>query len=77
MDIPEALIELERAAVEAHAGLAGLEGEAYVERVAVWREAATAVQTAIAEHAREAGVDRYELEMAVKQAVRRPDTPAA
>ncbi|WP_075737514.1 hypothetical protein [Streptomyces acidiscabies] len=77
MDIPERLIDLERVAVEAHAGLAHLEGEAYLAQVAAWREAAMAVQAAIVEHAREAGVDRYGLEMAVKRAVRHPDDAAA
>ncbi|HEY8985724.1 MAG TPA: hypothetical protein VIU15_39905 [Streptomyces sp.] len=70
MEIPEHLITLEREAVAAHAGLAGLEDEAYAAQMTVWREAATAVQAAVTEHAREAGVDRYELEAAVKKAVR-------
>ncbi|WP_338683895.1 hypothetical protein QD712_25705 [Streptomyces acidiscabies] len=77
MDIPERLIGLERVAVAAHAGLADLEGEAYLVQVAAWREAATAVQAAVTEYAREAGVDRYGLEMAVKRPVRHPDDAAA
>jgi len=72
VDIPEHLIDLEHETVAAHAGLAGLEGEAYEAQMTVWRDAATAAQAAVTEHAREAGVDRYELEAAVKRVVRHP-----
>jgi len=78
VEIPENLIVLlERSAEEARAALAGLEGEAREVQRGVWRDAAVAVQAAITGHTREAGVDRYELETAVKQAVRHPaDAPA-
>ncbi|WP_320784162.1 hypothetical protein [Streptomyces sp. CRN 30] len=70
MEIPDDLIALERAAEEARARLAGLDGDAFDQQRAVWREAAAKVQAAIVTHAGEKGVSRYELEMAVKRAVR-------
>jgi hypothetical protein len=71
IDIPEDLIELERSAVaeqkKAHA-------EPYSEeRWAPWREAAGKFQAALTAHAEATGVSRYELEMAVKKAVRHPE----
>lgn len=66
IEIPESLIELERAAwAEQQAG-------------ALTVETAAAVQAAYTEHAAATdGVSRLELEMAVKQAVRHPaDDPA-
>ncbi|MEV4975575.1 hypothetical protein [Streptomyces scopuliridis] len=38
-----------------------------------WAEAAAVVQNAVAEHAVAAGVNRFELEMAVKKAARQAD----
>ncbi|MEV7793395.1 hypothetical protein AB0O68_15590 [Streptomyces sp. NPDC087512] len=70
MDIPDDLIALERAAEEQRARLAGLDGEAYEAQRRAWREAATAVQAAITDHAAATGQSRYEVEMAVKKAVR-------
>lgn len=70
MEIPESLIELERTAEEERAHLAGLTGEAYDGQRRRWRDAATAAQAAITEHAQAAAVSRYELEQAVKNAVR-------
>ncbi|MEQ4610701.1 hypothetical protein ABMX48_31810 [Streptomyces cavourensis] len=60
IDIPEDLIELERAAwAEQQVG-------------ALTVETADAVQRAYREHAATAGVSRMELEMAVKRTVRHP-----
>lgn len=70
MEIPENLIELERAAEMERARLAGLVGEAYDEQRMHWRDAAAAAQAAITAHAEAAAVNRYELEQAVKKAVR-------
>ncbi|MEU9558002.1 hypothetical protein [Streptomyces fumanus] len=70
MDIPDDLIALERAAEEQRARLAGLDGEEYEAQRLAWREAAAAAQAAITDHATAKGVSRYELEMAVKRAVR-------
>lgn len=72
VDIPDRLISLQRAADAEHAKLPGL---ADAEREAQWKhwyDAALAVQTAVTEHAREAGISRAELESAVKKAVRHP-----
>ncbi|MEV7995842.1 hypothetical protein AB0O67_29295 [Streptomyces sp. NPDC086077] len=71
MDIPDDLIALERAAEEQRARLAGLDGDEYDQQFQAWREAAQAVQAAIADHATATGQSRYALEMAVKRAVRR------
>ncbi|MEU5273163.1 hypothetical protein AB0G77_32510 [Streptomyces hygroscopicus] len=57
MDLPDRLIALQRAADAEH--------EAQWKR---WCEAATTVQAAVTEHARDAGLNRYELEAAVKRA---------
>ncbi|MFJ4467702.1 hypothetical protein ACIP2X_09550 [Streptomyces sp. NPDC089424] len=70
MDIPEDLIALERAAEEQRARLAGLHGAEYDAQRAVWREAAKAAQTAITDHAAATGESRYDLETALKRAVR-------
>jgi hypothetical protein len=72
VDIPENLIDLERTAEEERGRLVGLTDDD--ERAAQWRrwrDASAAVQAAIAAAASEAGLNRYELEQAVKKAVRR------
>jgi hypothetical protein len=71
MDIPEELIELERSAI---AEQRKAQAEPYTaEGWAPWREAAERFQIALTVHAKEAGVSRYELEMAVKKAVRQSE----
>ncbi|MFE5963179.1 hypothetical protein [Streptomyces rubiginosohelvolus] len=66
IDIPAHLIDLESAAW------------AEQQQGALTYAAADAVQAAYREHAAAAGVSRLELEMAVKQAVRHPESePAA
>ncbi|MGQ4513726.1 hypothetical protein [Streptomyces sp. DW26H14] len=92
MDIPPRLIELEQAAEDARAEVLRLqeapgrptvewtpeEHETWGAAHARWREAAVAVQGAIAEYAAASdGVGRLELEMAVKKAVRHPEPEAA
>ncbi|GAA3371242.1 hypothetical protein GCM10020367_21110 [Streptomyces sannanensis] len=76
MDIPDSLIELKRAAEDGRAKLTGLVGDAHAAQWTAWYEATVAVQAAITAHAKEAGVNRYELERAVKAAVLHP-APAA
>ncbi|MFJ9679047.1 hypothetical protein ACIRP2_13420 [Streptomyces sp. NPDC101194] len=74
IDIPEELIRLQRSAAEEQRKALA---EPYTEEGwAVWREAAARFQAAVTEHAEAAGVSRFELEMAVKKAVLRPDPPA-
>ncbi|MFJ5176684.1 hypothetical protein ACIP68_22965 [Streptomyces griseoviridis] len=70
MDIPDDLIALERAAEQERARLAGLSGDEYAAQWSAWWEASAAVQAAITARAQESGGNRYELEMAVKSAVR-------
>ncbi|MFI8351286.1 hypothetical protein [Streptomyces sp. NPDC085596] len=76
MEIPEPLIELERAAEQERGKLAGLDGDKYEAQQRVWRAAAARFQAAVTEHANATGVDRYRLEMAVKKTVRHDDGTA-
>lgn len=73
----ERLIPLERAAEEARARLAGLIGGEYEEQWKAWRAASEAVQAAITEHAAASGENRYEVEKAVKAAVRHAEEDPA
>jgi hypothetical protein len=66
VNIPDDLIALERAAEEQRAKLAGLDGEEYEAQRRTWREAATAVQAAITDHATATGEPRYKVEKAVR-----------
>ncbi|MFH9090456.1 hypothetical protein [Streptomyces sp. NPDC017673] len=68
--VPDELIKLERSAEEERAKLAGLTGEAYDAQWRRWREASEKVQAAVTAHAEASGASRYELEQAVKKAVR-------
>lgn len=78
-DLPDDLILLERSAEEARAALAGLEGEAYDAQWRAWRDAAERFQAAVTEHAARDGMamSRYELEQAVKRAVRHAEEDPA
>ncbi|MFE4915869.1 hypothetical protein ACFRCX_30660 [Streptomyces sp. NPDC056652] len=67
-ETPDHLIQLQR---EANAARREATRETYSpEAWRPWVEAAAVVQNAVAEHAAETGVNRYELEMAVKKAAR-------
>lgn len=71
-EIPDDLLQLQRAAEVARraATARGYSPEGW----RPWLDAAQAVQRAVTEHAAAtAGVSRYELEMAVKQAAREAD----
>ncbi|MFJ9558453.1 hypothetical protein ACIRQQ_00215 [Streptomyces fuscichromogenes] len=73
MDIPENLIELEHKAEEERGRLASVtDDDEYQAQRQRWRDTAAVVQAAIAAHAEAAGLNRYELEQAVKKAVRYP-----
>ncbi|MGW5461078.1 hypothetical protein [Streptomyces sp. NPDC003996] len=72
-DIPDELIKLERSAEEERAKLAGLVGDEYEVQWRRWREAAEAAQAAVTAHAEASGDSRYDVEMAVKKAVRNPE----
>ncbi|WP_406337358.1 hypothetical protein [Streptomyces sp. NBC_00649] len=76
-DIPDELIELERSAEEERAKLAGLTDEEHAAQWRRWREASAAVLAAITEHAKAAGQNRYDIERAVKTAVRRAEEDPA
>jgi uncharacterized protein YukE len=68
--VPDELIELERSAEEERAKLAGLTGDEYDAQWRRWREASEKVQAAVTAHAEATDGNRYELEQAVKKAVR-------
>lgn len=65
----EDLVELERAAEAAHAQYLADDTDPAEARQA-WIDAAAAFQRAVTEHAQAEGSSRYEVEMAVKKAVR-------
>jgi hypothetical protein len=68
IEVPDDLVVLQR---EALAAAADAKAAGYsLEGWRPWIEAAAVVQNAVAEHAAAAGVNRYELEMAVKAAAR-------
>ncbi|WP_405909580.1 hypothetical protein OG742_37260 [Streptomyces sp. NBC_00828] len=73
----ERLILLERSAETERANLAGLMGPEYEEQWRSWRRASEAVQAAITEHAATSGENRYEVEQAVKKAVRHAEEDPA
>ena len=77
VDIPDDLINLERAAEEQRAQLAGLAGPEYDEQWRAWLTASEKVQAAIAAHAEASGENRFELEAAVKKAVRHAEEDPA
>ncbi|MFF4403851.1 hypothetical protein [Streptomyces sp. NPDC001404] len=90
LDVPEALIELQRASDAAGAAVHGLQDEigpaagdwsdeqrdTWAARWAAWRDAADRAHTAITEHAESTGASRYELEKVVKQVVRHAEPEA-
>jgi len=69
----EDLVNLEQAAVEAHARLNAPDVD-YDQQWQLWRDASTAFQTAVTEHAEADGTPRVEVEMAVKKAARHTET---
>ncbi|MEU8968123.1 hypothetical protein AB0D11_02410 [Streptomyces monashensis] len=75
-DIPDELVQLERSAEDERAKLAGLVGDEYDAQWRRWREAAMKAQAAVTAHAAAEGIARYEVEMAVKKAVRHQEDPA-
>jgi len=64
----EHLVKLERAAVDAHARLHTADDPAAARQA--WLDAAADFQAAVTAHAEDEGTSRYEVEMAVKKAVR-------
>ncbi|MFD8919484.1 hypothetical protein ACFV0Y_16895 [Streptomyces sp. NPDC059569] len=71
IEIPDDLLRLQRAANAAR--VEATRHDYTAEAWRPWVEAAAVVQNAMAEHATAAGVNRYELEMAVKKAAREAD----
>ncbi|MEU1275300.1 WXG100 family type VII secretion target [Streptomyces sp. NPDC005799] len=84
----EELVNLQRAADEAHArvlslrdeygpstqgGWSGEQADAYDESWRAWRTAAEVVQAAVTAHAKDAEKARHDVEGAVKKAARHPE----
>ncbi|MBP2063004.1 hypothetical protein [Streptomyces iranensis] len=72
MDILGRLIELQTAADAEHAKLTSLDGPEHAAQRQSWFTAAATIQAAITEHAQENGLNRFDLEAAVKKAARHP-----
>lgn len=72
MDIPDRLIDLQKAADAEHAKLRGLDGDERAAQMQHWFDAAAESQAAVTKHAQTAGLNRSELEATVKKAVRHP-----
>ncbi|WP_086859651.1 hypothetical protein [Streptomyces milbemycinicus] len=72
MDIPDRLLDLQKAADAERAKLAGLDGDEHAAQWKRWYDAAVEIQTAVTEHAQETGTPRYQVEAAVKKVVRHP-----
>ncbi|MFF5475440.1 hypothetical protein [Streptomyces achromogenes] len=72
-EIPDELINLERSAEQERARLAGLTGDDYDAQLRRWRKASAVFQAAVTEHATTTKTSRYEVEQAVKKAVRHPE----
>ncbi|MFI2031845.1 hypothetical protein [Streptomyces buecherae] len=70
MDLPADLIALEHAAIAANAQYVSAPREDDQQEFVAWREAATAVQQAITEHASAQGLSRAALEAELKKRVR-------
>ncbi|MFI0773042.1 hypothetical protein ACH4TQ_50770 [Streptomyces sp. NPDC021218] len=70
------LIDLQKSADQEFAGLTGLDGDEHRARWEQWRAAAERVQAAVTEHAKSAGLNRFEVERAVKKAARHPEEGA-
>ncbi|MER6738113.1 hypothetical protein ABT315_38300 [Streptomyces puniciscabiei] len=76
-EAPDELIKLERSAEQERAKLAALAGDDYDAQWRRWREASQAVQAAITAHAEATKASRYEVEQAVKRAVRHAEEDPA
>ncbi|GAA4688265.1 hypothetical protein [Streptomyces youssoufiensis] len=78
MDLPDPLIQLQRAADAEHARLLALPlGDAYWAQWEAWRGAAETVQAETTEYAKVEGVNRAAVEAALKRRVRHPEPAPA
>jgi hypothetical protein len=79
VDLPDDLITLERDAETARARLAGLSGAEYDAQWRAWRDASAKFQAAVTEYAdrEDVKLSRYEVEQAVKRAVRHAEEDPA
>jgi len=76
-DIPDELIELERAAEEERAKLAGLDEEEREAQWKRWREATDKFEAAVTKHAEETGQSRDDVRKAARKAVRNAEEDPA
>ncbi|ATL80676.1 hypothetical protein DNK48_41475 [Streptomyces malaysiensis subsp. malaysiensis] len=75
--VTDELIDLQKSADAEHQRVSGLDGEERRAQWERWRVTAERVQAAITEHATSAGLSRFEVERAVKKAVRHPEDSSA
>lgn len=75
MEIPDDLIELQRAADELGRQLEHLDNEERAAQREKWFEAAGVVQAAVTAYAAEHDLNRYEVEKKLRQIVRHPPKP--
>ncbi|WP_406165177.1 hypothetical protein OIE52_00860 [Streptomyces canus] len=72
VQVPDELVTLQRAVLQEHAQLAGLDGSAHTVQWKRWRTAAEAFQAAVTKYATRTGMSRHEVEQAAKRAARHP-----
>ncbi|MFJ8828260.1 hypothetical protein ACIREE_41905 [Streptomyces sp. NPDC102467] len=72
MDLPDRLIELQRAADDEGRKLEHLDDDERRTQREVWFEAAAVVTAAVTEYARENELNRFAVEKALRQTVRHP-----
>ncbi|MEU6845633.1 hypothetical protein ABZ930_27545 [Streptomyces sp. NPDC046716] len=70
MELPEELIELQRAADIEGRKIEHLDGGEREQQRSVWFDAAARVQEAVTEYAAAEGLSRFEVEKALRQAAR-------
>ncbi|MGY0023731.1 hypothetical protein ACVHNB_32775 [Streptomyces sp. YJ-C3] len=75
MDLPDRLIELQRAADDEGRKIEHLDDEQRSKQREVWFEAAAKVDAAVTEYARENELNRYAVEKELRQTVRHPPKP--
>ncbi|WP_338704294.1 hypothetical protein V2W30_40985 (plasmid) [Streptomyces sp. Q6] len=72
MDLPDSLIELQRAADDEGKKLEHLDGEDREKQREVWFEAAARAQAAVTAHAQEHDLNQFDAEKALRQVTRHP-----
>ncbi|WP_394434538.1 hypothetical protein [Streptomyces sp. SGAir0957] len=72
MDLPESLIELQRTADDEGRKIEHLDNGEREQQRSIWFDAAARAHKAVTEYATAEGLNRYEVEKALRQLVRHP-----